>query len=193
MINADDIRSQVSLSTDEAEAFLDYWCSLPRPVNGVPSQRDFDPTAIPALLPNILLHDLTAPGCSILRIVGTNLVDRFGFDATGRDYGEFVKPERRAVAISALQTVAHHPCGMHVHAQWQYHRGELRRTEGLGFPLVRRDGEGRLMMFLDVSIESIGYDDVKARDIIALGVSGRKMINIGFGVPDWSGDPPESD
>jgi len=170
--------------TEGARDFARYWLSLPRVEEGLPSQRDFDPVEIRHLLHHVILHDVTVENQSLLRIVGSALVERFGFNPTGRDYGTLVNPDRRDAAIGALFTAAYHPCGMHVVLEWRYQNGQRQMAEALGFPLIRRDGKGRLLMFVDISLETTGYEKAHGQDVRALGVSERQMIDIGSGVPE---------
>ena len=66
----------------------------------------------------------------------------------------------------------------------RYQNGQRQMAEALGFPLIRRDGKGRLLMFVDISLETTGYENARGQDVRALGVSERQMIDIGSGIPD---------
>lgn len=60
-----------------------YWDSL-RPADGLPARKDFDPTEIPDLLPNIWLIDVIPPTPRFqYRLVGTAIVQARGYDQTG--------------------------------------------------------------------------------------------------------------
>jgi queuine tRNA-ribosyltransferase len=53
---------------------------------GSPASLDwFDPLDVPALLPHMLICDLTEPTIVRIRLVGTGMTSNFGFDPTGGD------------------------------------------------------------------------------------------------------------
>jgi hypothetical protein len=64
---------------------LDYW-DQKRRGRAMPERRDIDPVEMgPRLLPHLLLCDLTERGARVrFRLVGTNVVSRWGFDPTGQ-------------------------------------------------------------------------------------------------------------
>ena len=62
----------------------EHWHSL-RGDKAVPRRCDFDPMAIPELLPDVYLVELTRPERRFrYRLVGTRVAEKAGFDATGR-------------------------------------------------------------------------------------------------------------
>src|SRR3546814_9301846 len=75
-----------------------HWRTLPR--SGlVPLRSAFEPLAVPALLPHMLICDLTEPTLVRIRLVGTGMATNFGFDPTGGDYLDLVAPDRREEAF----------------------------------------------------------------------------------------------
>lgn len=62
----------------------EYW-DRKRGSRSMPSRSDLDPIEIPALLPHILLVDVTPPDSRLkFRLAGTNVVEKFGEDYTGK-------------------------------------------------------------------------------------------------------------
>jgi hypothetical protein len=61
---------------------LAYWKDM-RGHRRMPARRDFDPTAVPMLLPHLQLIDIV-DGRFRYRLVGTELVEMFGRDYTGQ-------------------------------------------------------------------------------------------------------------
>lgn len=72
---------------------LRYW-QAQRGDRRMPARKDIDPLEIgPVLLPHLLLCDLVDHGQRIrYRLVGTNVVRRWGFDPTGRFLDESMSP-----------------------------------------------------------------------------------------------------
>jgi hypothetical protein len=169
-------------TAERCRVFARYWLSLPR-LDGLPPRSAFDPLAIPKLLPHIVLHDLRQPGRSIMRLVGTRMVDRFGFDPTGRDYTDFVAPERRGAALSALTAMAWHPCGMRVLLRGEYAGGHAMEAESIGFPLSDDSGDGRFLVFVDDLTGRPRVWDRRAHPLRTLHVRERIFLDIGAGVP----------
>jgi len=61
-----------------------YWQEIHPPGGGLPGRRDFDPVAIPDLLPGIWLLDVErAPLRLRYRLVGTSVVAALGREVTG--------------------------------------------------------------------------------------------------------------
>jgi len=65
-------------------AFFNYWQSL-RPAAGIlPSRKDFDPFAIPKLLPGVWLLDIQREPFRLrYRLAGTAVVEYIGLEVTG--------------------------------------------------------------------------------------------------------------
>ena len=70
------------------EALFGYWASLRRGPR-LPSRADLDPGAFKRLLPAVSLIDVDRHGVEFrLRLAGTGLYDIYGFEITGRSFGE---------------------------------------------------------------------------------------------------------
>lgn len=161
-----------------------YWLGLPKPEGSLlPWKSSLDPAAIPKLLPRVVLHDLRQPGRSILRLVGTGMAEQYGFDPTGRDYIEYVAPERRASALRQLVRVAAQPCAMRVVIENVHASGKRIVDEALGVPFEADDGSGRFLLFVDEAIERPAFHDPRRKPLEILRVLEREFIDIGAGVP----------
>ncbi|WP_419903105.1 PAS domain-containing protein [Kiloniella sp.] len=162
----------------------DYWWEIKHSSDQtVPKRSDFDPAAVKDILPHILMHDLGTPGRSILRLVGTGVVDRLGFDPTGRDYVEFVSEDRKEEAYNELFKTASFPCGMRVVVEGRYQSGQTHISEALGYPLsANRDGHP-LIIFVDDLIEKIEWHQKYDKQLEYYKIKQRDYIDIGFGVP----------
>src|SRR3546814_6882749 len=90
----------------------------------VPLRSAFEPLAVPALLPHMLICDLTEPTLVRIRLVGTGMATNFGFDPTGGDYLDLVAPDRREEAFAGVLVPAAHPCGMRILGESRYDSGK---------------------------------------------------------------------
>lgn len=174
----------IEFRTRRCRVIYEHWLRLPRPPGSpVPAKASLDPAEIPALLPRVLIHDLRLPGRSILRLVGTGLVKQYGFDPTGRDYAEYVEPERWQAAYGELWKVATHPCGMRVLTDSIHIGGAVHENEAVGLPLDADDGSGRFLLFVDDVIRSPVNINPRRQRFDRLVVKQRDYIDIGAGVP----------
>ena len=183
----------LSFRSSMCRALYEHWLGLPKPPGAyLPLKNSLDPTAIPRLLPRLILHDLRQPGRSIMRLVGTGMVEQFGFDPTGHDYMRYVAPERRESALGALLRVAGQPCGMRVVIAHVHASGKSLVSESAGFPFEAEDGSGRFLLFLDDSLGRPTYEDPREKPLEILKVLEREYIDLGAGVPPLPPEPPSA-
>jgi hypothetical protein len=102
-----------------AEA-LSYWDSLPK-TNGLPHRRDFDPLAIPRLLPEVYLVDALADDRFVYRLAGTRLEQLYQRPFKGRTPQE-IFPESADGVMGAYRLVRDT-------RQVFYRRGVMKRIE----------------------------------------------------------------
>ena len=83
----------------------DYW-QRKRAQRPMPSRADIDPIDMRFILGNLLLVDvLAAPRRFRIRLHGTNLVHRAGYELTGKMLDELPNPDFRALAERSFTTV----------------------------------------------------------------------------------------
>jgi len=167
---------------DGSRAWSSLWWSLPR--DGlVPLRSAFDPLSVPALLPHMMICDLSEPGVVRIRLMGTGMVKSFGFDPTGRDYLDLVEPERREAALAGFMVPASHPSGMRVLGENRYANGKTMAVEAVSFPFRRDDRAGMQMVFVGSNIDrDLGpWPDLDHTETFH--VFERHFIDIGAGVP----------
>lgn len=173
------------LITEQPSRFHAYWWTLRDGCGDrVPDWTEMDPAAIKPALPFVLLHDLGTPDSSIIRLAGTAMVDRYGFDPTGRNYLDFVSEDRRETAYRELIRTSTHPCGMRVVVEVRYVSGKRTVAESLGYPFTGRNGQP-LMMFVDEMTEEPVHDlDQRSKPMEVFLVRERDYVDVGFGTPD---------
>ncbi len=162
--------------------WAEHWSSLQRD-DLVPLRSALDPVAIPQLLPHMLICDLAEPGVVRIRLMGTRIVQSFGFDPTGRDYLELVAPDRRRSAQEGFLVPAGHPCGMRVLGENRYASGRTVAVESVGFPFRRDDGAGMQMVFVGARIDAADGHWPNLGPTTGFHVFEREYIDIGAGIP----------
>ena len=85
------------------KALYDYWDGLRRG-RAMPSRKNVDPMAIPALLPYIIMYNVEPSGYTI-RLVGEAVVDFVGRNGTGGHAGSMLPPHAAEQVVSILDTV----------------------------------------------------------------------------------------
>ncbi len=175
----------IDLDTEHEAAanFADYWASLPRR-DLVPARADFDPIAVPRLLPTFVIHELIAPDDIRIRLAGTAIREHYGVEITGRNYLDFVPEERRAMASRAIHLVCERPCGMLARITSSTESGALMINESLALPLRDDAGRCRLVYYQSNTRPQVarepGDDPLRLHETVR-----RRFYDIGAGVPDY--------
>jgi len=160
-----------------------HWWSLPSD-GPVPLRSALDPVRLgPALLPRLVIYDLAEPGVARIRLMGTETAANFGFDPTGRDYLDFVEPERREEALQGFLVPARHPCGMRVVGESRYNTGLATLVETVAFPFRRDDGAGLQMIFVTSQIQRWHLSRWESARLMTFHPVERHFIDIGAGIP----------
>ncbi len=82
---------------------FDFWRSIGKE-GSIPRRQDFEPMAIPALLPDLYLVELTQPERRFrYRLVGTRVAQNAGFDATGSYLDELSCGTTMSFVVKLLQ------------------------------------------------------------------------------------------
>ena len=91
--------------------FQSHWQALADARGGLPMRRDFDPTAVPELLPNLLLVEMQATGGGERRhrvlLAGTRIVAAMGSEIAGYDLAALPREDgARALAAGVDMCLA---------------------------------------------------------------------------------------
>jgi hypothetical protein len=92
-MNTSEAFPDIRFENESARIFADYWASLPK-IDLVPARNSFEPEDVSPLLPTFKIHGMRGPGQIDVRLSGTALTDRYGFDMTGKNYLDAVHPKR---------------------------------------------------------------------------------------------------
>lgn len=161
-------------------ALWSYWSSI-RNGGLVPYRRDFDPMAIVRQLPVVSLVEREAPQVWIIRLVGTEIVNRSG-ELTGRNFLDLLAPEQRADQDRRLAELLEHPCGS-VSVRSNIRRaGSSYLVRTVTLPLRSNDGKTRMLIATN---EEVDRDRLAPKsDLGHLRIAERRFIDIGAGKPE---------
>ena len=127
-------RPIIDLYHPRSQALFDYWFTLPR--DGVlPLRSSFLPEKIPQLLPTLIIYEMVSPTYINFRLAGTAVRERMGIDPTGRNYLDYVAPERKVKAGQSFFAVVDQPCGMRVVSNHGMASGHKKFLEVLMLPM----------------------------------------------------------
>jgi hypothetical protein len=151
----------------------------------IPHKNDLNLQNFVAVIPHLALVAVTKPDKCIYRIAGERLKERVGFNLTGRNYYDFVPPERRDVAARAMHMVIDTPCAVRAEIQQNYSGGMALMIEATGFPLKSSEpGIDGFILFADQAIEpDDSYHEVQPQ-LRGANVVRRDLIDLGFGVDE---------
>lgn len=127
----------------------------------LPSRADFDPVAMPALLPSICLIDVQAdPQRFRYRLIGTAIVPILGAEYTGRWLDECMGGFESSDFSNALKAVARdgQPCHFRGISSFRFSR-DVAEIEHVILPLAR-DGRN-----VDMILGSFVFFDQKGQEI----------------------------
>lgn len=151
-----------------------------------------EPADIPEILPHLILVSVEQ-GSLKVRLAGTRVVDRFGFELTGKNLLDFLPPD----LSQKYETLFMEVLGKRFAALAGFElprRGLLPLDiEMILLPMSDREGEENLVMV------GIGYvsDEVRHESIegnlAAPGVKSFSGIDLGFGLPGWVGEVRDGD
>jgi len=175
---------------ENARVFADYWASLPK-VDLIPMRSSFDPSAVKGILSNFEIHEMVRPDYIKVRLAGTSVTDRYGFEVTGRNYLDIVHPKRREKVWRALSNIVERPCGMVVFIRSVRSSGLVMISEAVGFPFRDDEGRANQVIYQDNAPRPGEYWDSRADERRNSRALRRSYIDIGAGLPDW--DPAEDD
>lgn len=171
------------LGTASAKLFADYWFSLPK-TDLIPSRRDFDALDVWKMLPNFVMHDMIGPDNIRVRLVGTDVVARYGYEITGKNYLDIIPPETRAHVSERLFQIINRPCGMVVHLRQTRNTGSAYINESVGFPLRGNDGKASIVVYQANTLYDPIEFEAEPGPLINMRAQRRRYIDIGAGTPD---------
>jgi hypothetical protein len=85
-------------------ALYEYWDAL-RGARLMPARADFDPAAVPALLPYVIMYGVGEDGSYTVRLVGEEVVQFTGRSAAGGPAGATMPPRAARMLIEILDVV----------------------------------------------------------------------------------------
>ncbi|MCR9220419.1 MAG: PAS domain-containing protein [Alphaproteobacteria bacterium] len=136
------------LDPRQAELYR-LWGDLRPLEGGAPPRSAFDPLDAPKALSTLVLAEVTGPDLTF-RVVGTDMVEAWGYDYTGQRLRDIMSGEYHDFIRSLFdQTIETQRC-VFSHSRFQWDRGRTLDTRRLMLPFAR-DAAPREIGFVLVS------------------------------------------
>jgi len=121
------------------EVLYEAWCQERAAQEAVPPRRCFDPIRFPQALSTIVLVERMAEDALCFRLVGTDMVDAWGADFTGKHLHEIMQGEYHAFIRGLFDECIERREPIFSHSKFQWDRGRVLDTKRLMLPFARND------------------------------------------------------
>ena len=151
--------NELSLTSQKAQELTAYWRKLATKAGSIPNRTDFDPIAIPAILPSVFLIERLEENTYRFRLLGTEFADRGVSDMTGiKLQRDDTKAGQRPI-FGLLDRVLDTPCGLHFLGVEQSEQGRQSLVEYVALPLLDSNGAPKYIVGNASPLATLGYDD----------------------------------
>ncbi len=172
-------------------AVYQVWDSLRTDGQMVPTRDRFNPMALGAALPNVVLVKRVSRGRYEYRVMGTAVSARQQANPVGFNMLEYFVPEVREFLSNWFEAMTFQPCGSITTMDLIYNNDPDRGAKALGLPLLGKGGMGDYFLFGNYAWGEHHPDDLGglvsagARELNCVGV------DIGAGLPGHLGGEPD--
>lgn len=161
-------------------AFLEYWKSLRKPGATLVTSEDFLDAASPLFSPNVLVLDVYEDDL-IVRLVATEIVQRWGYDLTGKSLFNAPLPMKQKDMLSNVHKLIDQPCGLLSVNITNTSGGRAVALETFGLPVAVQPDRPRRMVNYSWLIDPL-EDGEHSEDVARY--ERQEWIDLGAGVPD---------
>lgn len=170
----------LTITDTNCQAFVDHWRSLPKdPGQVAPLASTYLDRAPPALMPSTFIHEIVGDEL-LIRFMGTQLVERWQRDDTGKIFGGHLNPEARARLLLVVKTIVEHPCGMLQHGIVTTTAARQVMFEAVLLPLRAGDGCPPRVVVYSAFLDRLERKEHGGRFVAA---GERCWLDIGAGLP----------
>jgi len=174
----DTLSKERPITSRQAQGLTAYWRELVNKTGDIPSRVDFDPIAIPTILPSIFLIERLQQDTYRFRLQGTEFADRGVSDLTGIVLtSEKAKPGQSPL-FDILTRVLGTPTGLHILGVEQSEKGRQSLVEYVALPLLDTNGMPRFVVGSASPLATLGYDEDSTKQGPLVEVHGLQEIPI---------------
>jgi len=160
--------------------FFDHWREL-RGDALVPDSSRFLDTPSFRFMNTVYICDVVPGQGAIVRFHGTELVERWGADFTGKELHAYINPEAKKSSLSNMENAVRQPCGYLVGVSFVASSGRALQTQMILLPLAAKDDHAPRVV--GYPMQNVGLKLQEAVNSIAE-THNLIWLDIGAGVPD---------
>lgn len=179
----------IELETEACGTLLEIWATA-RGDAVMPRRSDIHAGLLKAIMPQVAIIAIPAPGITEIRLAGTAYRDIFGFETTSQNLIDITLPEVRRVRAYRFWTGVTWPCAGWAILSFPYSQGTSDRFEFLALPLnANAPDQPRMMLCAIGSVLGRQWKNERQAQAIAGPAERFGFADIGAGVPP-SPNPP---
>lgn len=137
-------------------SFLDYYLKRLGHRSCLP-RSEFDPVDVRALMGRLVIYQRRDPADFQIRLFGTKVAERLGYDATGRNLLDLVAYANKAEIAQVLNRMLDHGLGHYSRVRDRFASGREVRVEILRLPLLDAQGAPSLVITCTEELETLGF------------------------------------
>ena len=115
------------------------WCQERDALGAVPPRSFFDPIRFPQALSTIVLVERVAEDALCFRVVGTDMVDAWGANFTGKHLHEIMQGDYHSFIRGLFDECLQRRQPIFSHSKFQWDRGRVLDTKRLMLPFARNE------------------------------------------------------
>ncbi|MFZ5913826.1 MAG: PAS domain-containing protein [Pseudomonadota bacterium] len=167
---------------NETGEFIKYWFQLPK-MGLISDKSKINPRNIMEQLPNVIILDLGSGTDCRIRLIGTGITGRWGFDPTNSNFLDLIAPQNRDAIADHMAILHKQPCGVILLGDEHYTSGQMVRSETVLLPVHSGHNEANTLFGLITSVASHMELDGDIMAAAFYNLTNIRFINIGAGVP----------
>lgn len=122
----------------------DAWCRLASARGGIPLRQDFDPVDYPRALSTLVLAEVMPDSSICYRLVGTDMVNAWGSDFTGKHLHEVMQGDYHDFIRSLFDDCIAQKVPLYSHSRFRWDRGRSLDTRRIMLPYARNEAADRV-------------------------------------------------
>jgi len=153
--------------------------------NKAPAFRDLELGDLASAVPHMALCSIGFGTHCTIRFFGEELKRRVGTNPVGRNFFDFVHPDRADSVRQVMEMLVRYPCGYLANVRQEYTSGRTIIVETLALPLLpSRDSDDGQIVLCDTPIGNMGTTWERDRVLLSADIVNRDLIDLGFGVDE---------
>lgn len=174
---------RASFEFEPAGSFADYWFGLPK--RGlVPEKSQVSLRGLGRMAASVLMLQSNALGDWLVRLAGTAIGERWGYEPTNSGFFDSVAPQHRARLDGIFAQLIDTPCGVHIGFEELYTSGRVLKAEFVVFPLRQAEGQPSFLFGLlpgEARADHSNRDELLAMSFY--NITSVRYLNVGAGIP----------